>query len=132
MLQLIRSRKAQNTMEYALLIAVVIGVFSAMQLYTRRSLQAKLKNSTDTIHNVVLQDSEVAGKTQAMFGAETQYEPYYLTKGSSSSATTSSEGIEAGVVTDKGGKKEVSGATVTRTGSQTVTGASSAASPTTP
>ena len=122
MLRLLQSRKAQNTMEYALLIAVVIGVFSAMQLYTRRSLQAKLKNSTDSIHNVVLQGSDVAEKTDTLFGTEKQYEPYYLTQGSSTYTTTSKEGSEAGTVTEKGGKKELTGATVSRTGTQTISG----------
>jgi len=123
MLQLIKNRKAQNTLEYALLIAVVIGVFSAMQLYTRRSLQAKIKSSTDTIHSTVLEGTDAATKTATLFGTQEQYEPYYITQGSSTSTTTSGEGMEKGTATQAGGKKEVSGATIKRTGTQVITGA---------
>jgi len=125
MLKLLKSRKAQNTMEYALLIAVVIGVFSAMQLYTRRSLQAKLKSGMDTIHTQALAGSDVAGQSGALFGTANQYEPYYLTKGSSTYTTTSGEGTEVGTVSNTGGKKEVTGATIQRTGNQTITGTAS-------
>ena len=123
MLRLLKSRKAQSTMEYALLIAVIIGVFSAMQIYTRRSMQAKIKSGTDNMPAVVLQGTEAEAKAQTLFGTEKQYEPYYIREGQYQFNTESSEGKEAGVVSESGGKKEVTGATVTRTGTQQITGA---------
>ena len=124
MLRLIKNRKAQNTMEYALLIAVVIGVFSAMQLYMRRGMQARLRSGSDNISAAALKGTEAEGKSQEIFGTETQYEPYYITGGSATFTTTSSEGTETGVATEEGGKKEVTDATVRRTGTQVITGAS--------
>jgi len=110
-------------MEYALLIAVVIGVFSAMQIYMRRGLQARIKSGTDTMPTVVLQGTDAEAKAGTLFGTQTQYEPYYMRKGTYDFTTTSKEGTEAGTITEVGGKKEVSGATVQRTGTQQVTGA---------
>ncbi|MDD2679214.1 MAG: hypothetical protein PHO03_00210 [Candidatus Omnitrophica bacterium] len=123
MLRIFKNRRAQSTMEYALLIAVVIGVFSAMQIYMRRSMQAKVKSGADNMSTVVLQGTEAGDKTQALFGTEKQYEPYYIREGQYQFSTESTEGREAGVVTEAGGKKEVTGATVSRTGTQQITGA---------
>ncbi len=125
MLLLFENKKAQSTMEYALLIAVVIGVFSAMQIYMRRGLQARIKSATDNAPSLVLKGvaADTAIQGDALFGSKTQYEPYYIKAGEYSFNTTSGEGTETGTVTEAGGKKEVSGATVTRTGKQQVTGA---------
>ncbi|MCG2713864.1 MAG: hypothetical protein L6308_03335 [Candidatus Omnitrophica bacterium] len=120
MLRLLKNRKAQNTMEYALLIAVVIGVFSAMQLYLRRGMQARLKSGSDNITEAVLSGSNVT-----VFGNETQYEPYYMVQGSSNFTTTSSEGTDQGISTEAGGNRTLVNATVTRTGEQTITGTGS-------
>jgi Flp pilus assembly pilin Flp len=63
----LKNRKAQNTAEYALLIALVVAGVIAMQTYAQRALQARvhdasvyLESGTNTIGN------------------STQYEPYYL------------------------------------------------------
>lgn len=37
------NKRAQSTIEYALLIAIVAAAFMAMQLYARRAVQANLK-----------------------------------------------------------------------------------------
>lgn len=42
-------RRAQSTLEYALMIAVVVGALIAMQVYVKRGLQGKLKSATDDI-----------------------------------------------------------------------------------
>jgi len=120
---LIKNRRAQSTLEYALLIAVVIGVFSAMQIYTRRSLQAKIKSGADNAAAVVLQGTEAEAKTATLFGTEKQYEPYYIRKGEYQFNTESTEGTEIETASSTGGKKEVSGATIKRTGTQQITGA---------
>lgn len=42
-------RRAQSTLEYALLIAVVVGALVAMQVYMKQGVQGKLKESGDQI-----------------------------------------------------------------------------------
>ena len=123
MLSLFKNRRAQSTMEYALLIAVVIGVFSAMQIYMRRSMQAKLKSGADNMPSVVLSGTEAESQASTLFGTEKQYEPYYIREGQYQASTESSEGTEKGTVTESGGKKEITDATVSRTGTQQITGA---------
>ena len=46
---LIKVRKAQSTLEYALITAVVIGALLAMQVYVKRGVQGRLKSATDDI-----------------------------------------------------------------------------------
>ena len=46
---MLMKRRAQSTLEYALMIAVVVGALIAMQVYVKRGLQGKLKDSTDQI-----------------------------------------------------------------------------------
>jgi uncharacterized protein (UPF0333 family) len=41
--------KGQSTLEYAVLIAVVVGALVAMQIYMKRGIQGKLRQSTDQI-----------------------------------------------------------------------------------
>lgn len=54
------SRKGQSTLEYSLVIAVVLAGLLAMQHYMRRGVEGKLRSSTDNIG-----DQYEAGKTTA-------------------------------------------------------------------
>ena len=65
----LKNRKAQNTAEYALLIALVVAGIIAMQTYAQRALQAR-------IHDV----SQFMATNSAIDGIAntTQYEPYYM------------------------------------------------------
>lgn len=63
------NRKGQNTAEYAILIAVVIGAIIAMQLYVKRGLQGKVRAVTDHVGDGLLD----VGYTDV----PVQYEPYY-------------------------------------------------------
>jgi len=65
--QLFKNRKAQNTAEYALLIALVIAGVIAMQTYAQRSLQARMRDAA----------RYYAEQTNGI-GKSVQYEPYYL------------------------------------------------------
>lgn len=121
MLHLLRNRRAQNTMEYAILIALVIGVFSAMQIYLKRGLQARIKAGTDNIPAVV-SDLQAGGDVAGLFGTQTQYDPYYIREGTYDMTTTSGEGTERGAVSESGGIRDLSGATTQRTGEQRITG----------
>lgn len=42
-------RKGQSTLEFTVLVVVVIGALLAMQQYVKRSLQGRLKSSADDI-----------------------------------------------------------------------------------
>ncbi len=66
MLKLFRNKKAQNTAEYAILIALVVGGVIAMQTYAQRALQGRLRDAS-----VKLRDETSA------IGSTLQYEPYY-------------------------------------------------------
>ena len=43
------NKKAQSTLEYAILIAVVVGALIGMQTYVKRGLQGRLKAATDDV-----------------------------------------------------------------------------------
>jgi hypothetical protein len=66
MLKHFRNRKGQNTAEYAILIALVVGGVIAMQTYAQRALQGRLRDAS-----VSYRDSTSA------IGNTLQYEPYY-------------------------------------------------------
>jgi Flp pilus assembly pilin Flp len=42
-------RRAQSTLEYSLIVAVVVGALIAMQVYVKRGVQGRLKSATDDI-----------------------------------------------------------------------------------
>ena len=65
--KLIRNKKAQQTAEYALLIALVVAAVIAMQTYAQRAIQARIKGASDYL----------ASETGTL-GNVNQYEPYYL------------------------------------------------------
>ena len=105
-------RKGQSTAEYAIVIGLVIGAAVAMQIYVKRSLQAKVKDAVD------YNDPEATKLGMFTTG---QYEPQYMTstmtstRDASTSETTAAGG---GVTRNIGGAGEVS----TRTGNQGITG----------
>ena len=45
----LRAKKGQSTLEYAIIIAVVVAALLAMQVYIKRGVQGKLRSSTDDI-----------------------------------------------------------------------------------
>lgn len=45
----LKNKKAQSTLEYAILIIIVIGALLAIQLYIKRGVQGRLKQATDDI-----------------------------------------------------------------------------------
>ncbi|MCM8797128.1 MAG: hypothetical protein NC923_04535 [Candidatus Omnitrophica bacterium] len=135
-LRIFRERRAQSTMEYALLIGVVIGAFTAMQLYVRQSINARIKHGMDNAPYLVSNLIDKSNLTQEQKNsiaelfpdeAATQYEPYYYREGSSNMNTTSSEGTEKGKVSGNlsanvSGIRKLENATTHRTGTQTLVG----------
>ena len=75
------SNKAQSTAEYAVLFGLVVGAVITMQVYVKRSLQAKLK---DTSGLMTSQTGSVGGQS---LGSTEQYEPYYLYREQQQTAT---------------------------------------------
>ncbi len=74
MINLVYNKSGQNTAEYALLIALVIAGVIAMQTYSQRSLQARVKDASKYMSTETEKDesgAQILGKVQ-------QYEPYYL------------------------------------------------------
>ena len=69
--QFLKSKRGQNTAEYALLIALVVAGVIAMQTYAQRSLQARMRDASQYL---VAKTSNVS----IGLGATQQYEPYYL------------------------------------------------------
>lgn len=49
MLIKLRKKIAQTTLEYAVLVVVVIGALLAIQTYLKRGIEGKIKGSTDDI-----------------------------------------------------------------------------------
>lgn len=67
MMRLLKNKKAQQTAEYAILMAFVIAAAMAIQTYVKRGLQAKVR------------DSVIKCTADTSFlGGTSQYEPYYL------------------------------------------------------
>jgi len=49
MFRYIRKIKGQSTLEYAILIVVIIGALLAIQVYLKRGLQGRIKQAADDI-----------------------------------------------------------------------------------
>lgn len=125
MLRLLKKSRGQSIMEYALLFTIVIGAFSVMQLYFRRSMNAKLKGGADNAANYVLTTQAELPADTLFVAGDTQYEPYYTqAEGASSTFTsTTGSGTETGAQGAAGGQRVLTGATRERKGKQTIVGA---------
>lgn len=90
------SRKGQSTLEYALIIAVVLGGLLAMQNYMRRGVEGKLRSSTDSIGT-----QYSAGNTTSTY-VTTQNDPSIVreTFGLGVDGTTVKPGMSYSTVTD--------------------------------
>jgi uncharacterized protein (UPF0333 family) len=56
------TRRGQSTLEYAVVIAVVLAALLAIQVYVKRGVQGKLRSSADSIG-----DQYSAGKTTSTY-----------------------------------------------------------------
>ena len=70
-------RKGQSTLEYAMIIMVIAAGIIAMQVYMKRSVQGKLRESTDSIGkqysagktaSLVTTEKKETSKTKEAFG----------------------------------------------------------------
>ena len=99
MLTMFKKKKAQNTAEYAILIALVVGGVIAMQTYAQRALQARVREAAITMRD---QTNEL--------GNSLQYEPYYSNSSSTTNRTSEKETFTDGATESTNAIKE-SGAT---------------------
>ena len=107
MMRLLRNKKAQQTAEYAILIAFVIAAAMAIQTYVKRALQGKVR---DTVMKFTDDTAEL--------GTTGQYEPYYLESNFNTQA--SSTKVESEL--DQGAwQRDVTDDTTNRDGTQTYT-----------
>lgn len=44
-----KKKKAQSTLEYAIVLAVIVGALIAMQIYMKRGMEGRLRSSSDDI-----------------------------------------------------------------------------------
>lgn len=73
------NHKAQSTLEYAILIAVVVGALVAIQIYLKRGIQGKMRDSADQVgeqfdaHNTSVTKQVIShtGKTVQVVGNKT-------------------------------------------------------------
>ncbi len=49
MFKFLRKIKGQSTLEYAVLIIIIIGALLSIQVYIKRGLQGRLKSATDDV-----------------------------------------------------------------------------------
>ncbi|MDD5281741.1 MAG: hypothetical protein PHC37_02565 [Candidatus Omnitrophica bacterium] len=98
-------RKGQSTAEYAIVIGLVIAAAVAMQIYVKRSLQAKVKDAVDY------------NDPAATMLSTSQYEPYYL---SSDMTNTRKESTTAATTTGGGVTRTINEDEANRTGTQNI------------
>ncbi len=91
----LRSKTGQSTLEYAILIAVIVGGLIAMQVYVKRGVQGRLRSSADDIGG--------------------QYSPGYVESSfTTETSSTTMETVDAGLTTSQ------ASTTQSRTGSESV------------
>ena len=73
LIKLVKFRKAQSTAEYAILFSLVVGAALAMQVYIKRSIQAKMHDAGVALTSV---SDDITGDG-VVIGTTMQYEPYY-------------------------------------------------------
>ena len=88
-----RKIKGQSTLEYAVLIIIIIGALLSIQVYIKRGLQARYH---DGIQFLGAQTSDVDSIPATAESAKHQYEPYYLDSSYDSSRDrVSADDVEA-------------------------------------
>lgn len=92
---MLRNKKGQSTVEYAIVVGVVVAALVAMQTYVKRGLQARYH---DGIQFLVKETNINSTDNNVTFGNTTQYEPYYL----SSSYITGSDKTESEASSTRG------------------------------
>jgi len=69
-------KKAQSITEYAILLSIVIGAVAGMQVYMRRTMNARIKSGADAYTES--SETFTVDSKSVTFDSLSQYEPYYL------------------------------------------------------
>ncbi len=71
-----RRKKGQSTLEYAILIIIIIGALLSIQVYIKRGIQGRLKGAADDIgdqfspgNSNIIQTMTTSGVTKETFAA---------------------------------------------------------------
>jgi len=92
-----RSRRAQSTLEYALVIAAIIGALLAINAYMKKGVQGRLKESTDQIGKQFDASGNYTNAWQAVSsGTTTSTETRAAGTGTTTSTVTGGEEITKG------------------------------------
>jgi len=73
--KLVKNKKAQNTAEYAILIALVVAGIIAMQHFAQRSIQARIRDAAHYSAKISASTSQADSTPMA---STIQAEPYYV------------------------------------------------------
>jgi len=108
-------KKAQSTVEYGILIAVVVGAAVAMQVFVKRAIQARQKDASDMMTGVSGTVDWGSGVNMTL-NTTSQYEPYYLSRHEES--TTLQDDLDKNI--DSGGAATITKTQQQRTGSAVI------------
>ncbi len=95
MLTYLNQKKAQSTVEYAVLIAIIIGALLSIQMYIKRGVQGRLKSAADDIG-----DQFSPGNTNAIKATKTHSETQD-TFGAVAGVTDAAQGVSKSKLTNK-------------------------------
>ncbi len=73
-------QKGQSTLEYAMIIAIVAAGLIAMQIYMKRGVEGKMKESTDSIGQQFDADNTVTSTTTNRVGTSVEQTAGGITK----------------------------------------------------
>lgn len=83
-MRLLRKKRGQSTLEYAILVVVIIMALIGIQAYLKRGLQGRMRESTDqigeqfsaefTTYNMVSKSYAKVNETQDAWSTTTKYE----------------------------------------------------------
>jgi len=76
MLQYLNQKRGQSTLEYAVLVVIIIGALLTIQVYIKRGVQGRLKSAADDIGDQYsdgntnsIKSTTRSGETQELFNA---------------------------------------------------------------
>jgi len=84
MIRLLINKRGQSTLEYAILVVVVILALIGIQAYLKRGISGRMRESTDqigeqfeagvTTYNYVTESASLTHENQTAWGSTTNYE----------------------------------------------------------
>ncbi len=89
---MLRRIKGQSILEYAMIIAVVVGALLAIQIYMKRGLQGRLRESSDQIGEQFDAEKTDISRTTTHTGTTKQV----VESGQTTSTTTGEKRTETG------------------------------------